>query len=374
MTTFSQLFGIDLSLLFTNGSARKCKQRLETLACFGESLFSSHVMQLLYARFKHDLTRTDVASLSVLHCLYTCEQSVQHFMLTNLSESELERVKQHELSANDDDDNGGPRLTSVFYAMSWLADHNDIPVPKGTLQVSRSYVLADALATLVDASIDVAEQRLATLALQREFLKHENDVKSLRYSRMQQALADYTRSDLFPDAGQAAPPLPPKSLLFSPSSSSRSSPSPSSSSSPLVSNTPKPTQSPPSTIKYSSGTILSPNAHEAASTLLASMLNKKPSSSASALSFAQRNWAPLPRADAINASTDAVLLQHKFDLNELGPRNVTITNRATIYNWHGAFCHQCHAMLVVRRVSNRRSQYFVLGILFVNRLFCFCCE
>jgi hypothetical protein len=63
---------------------------------------------------------------------------------------------------------------------------------------------------------------------------------------------------------------------------------------------------------------------------------------------------------------DSVLNSHRFERTPhddvaTQPQACTIANRPTLCTWEGAFCQLCHAMLVRRRVTKSRSEYFIIG-------------
>lgn len=68
-------------------------------------------------------------------------------------------------------------------------------------------------------------------------------------------------------------------------------------------------------------------------------------------------WSALPSMPAGRAQFSS----HAFDLDEIGPRHCTIKGSYAEATWHGCFCSSCSAMLVVRQVSNRNSDYFIIG-------------
>jgi len=76
-----------------------------------------------------------------------------------------------------------------------------------------------------------------------------------------------------------------------------------------------------------------------------------------------KNIRSSPTRSTVSESTSFDLLAvHDFGRGDVQPHNCNIANRASVYNWHGKFCRLCHAMLVTRRVSNRKSEYFVVGM------------
>jgi hypothetical protein len=70
------------------------------------------------------------------------------------------------------------------------------------------------------------------------------------------------------------------------------------------------------------------------------------------------SWAPLPVAPA---ASRALFSDHDFDVDDMEPHHCTIKGSYAAPTWHGCFCRSCSAMLVVRQVSNRRSDFFIVG-------------
>ena len=70
------------------------------------------------------------------------------------------------------------------------------------------------------------------------------------------------------------------------------------------------------------------------------------------------SWAPLPVAPA---ASRALFSDHDFDVDGMEPHHCTIKGSYAAPTWHGCFCRSCSAMLVVRQVSNRRSDFFIVG-------------
>lgn len=78
-------------------------------------------------------------------------------------------------------------------------------------------------------------------------------------------------------------------------------------------------------------------------------------------SAAPLRWARL--TDSVQAASRADLASHDFDRNAISSQSSTIAGSwASNHNWQGTFCRACRAMLVVRRVSNSRSDYFIIGL------------
>jgi hypothetical protein len=70
----------------------------------------------------------------------------------------------------------------------------------------------------------------------------------------------------------------------------------------------------------------------------------------------------LPRERwSLRSASEAGVRSHAFDAAEIQPRHVTIKGSFSLHTWQGCGCNDCGAMLVTRKVTNTRAEWFVIG-------------
>ena len=93
MSSFKDLFGIDLDALFVGGDdADNRSKRVKILAVLGRAVLRGSVASIVYQHHADNLLATSSGQLSILMSLYVCNQSLAQFLKCELSARELARL------------------------------------------------------------------------------------------------------------------------------------------------------------------------------------------------------------------------------------------------------------------------------------------
>mmetsp|Transcript_14418 Transcript_14418/g.24651 ORF Transcript_14418/g.24651 Transcript_14418/m.24651 type:complete len:450 (+) Transcript_14418:75-1424(+) len=353
MSSFKDLFGIDLDALFVGGDdADNRSKRVKILAVLGRAVLRGSVASIVYQHHADNLLATSSGQLSILMSLYVCNQSLAQFLKCELSARELARLFPLIGKAANEQAYG-----TLFEALLWAThnQNNDNQKYGGSSSGMRG-----------------ASDQLASIRTTRRLISFVDENVS---SSKKEALLQLDTPLELEKPGAAN-----KQLL-------------------AIDQDNAPVELCNSMLQRWPTRLLFPRTVDLVRAKMDASLSVKPLSSpatrakakplhhhtaSASLNFAPLTWALLPSSnksgvtdllkgvfddfpahdntiDSAGSASDRVLSNHEFNLNDIQPRNVTITNRNTIHNWQGTFCQQCHAMLVVRTVSNRRSSYFVIG-------------